>query len=266
MEFLKDLDYEIKDTVSDILSEISTVIENSEDSLEENIDSSINIFPKIQLPILLGNTSDIKISAIIDGENRTMLESNWIIEGLLCCGAFPDGPYDVDILYANNINLMINCRREGGDYVVPSSINKQRIRLTDKTIIPYEKLTEIIDICENICNMMIFEQKKIYIHCYGGHGRTGLLVCIILHLLYGYSAEEAIDKAQTLHHMRPLVPEDIDKFGNITHKQVRMPQTDSQIKQLHMLFGETRDSIPKEYFKIRDYIESKRQHMIEKLN
>lgn len=264
MEFLKQ-DLDIKDTVSDILSEISTIIENSDDPLEMTIDSSIDIFPKNQLPKILDETSDILISAVINGKKRMMLESNWIIEGFLCCGAFPDGHYDIDILHANNINLMINCRREGKDYIVPLSMNKQRIPLIDRSTIPYEKLIEIIDICENICNMIIFEKKKIYIHCYGGHGRTGLLICIILHLLYGYTAEEAIDKAQTLHHMRPIVPEDIDKFGNIIHEKVRMPQTESQIKQLHMLFGDEKYLIP-EYSKIRDYITSKRQSMIEKLN
>lgn len=28
-----------------------------------------------------------------------------------------------------------------------------------------------------------------YIHCWGGHGRTGTVVCIMLHLMYGVSSE-----------------------------------------------------------------------------
>ena len=31
----------------------------------------------------------------------------------------------------------------------------------------------------------IAEGECIYLHCWGGHGRTGTLVCIMLHLMYG---------------------------------------------------------------------------------
>lgn len=34
----------------------------------------------------------------------------------------------------------------------------------------------------------ISEGQVIYLHCWGGHGRTGTVVCIMLHLLYGVSA------------------------------------------------------------------------------
>jgi hypothetical protein len=34
----------------------------------------------------------------------------------------------------------------------------------------------------------IAEGQVIYLHCWGGHGRTGTVVCIMLHLLYGVSA------------------------------------------------------------------------------
>jgi protein-tyrosine phosphatase len=34
----------------------------------------------------------------------------------------------------------------------------------------------------------ISENEIIYLHCWGGHGRTGTLVCIMLHLMYGVSA------------------------------------------------------------------------------
>lgn len=33
----------------------------------------------------------------------------------------------------------------------------------------------------------ISENEVIYLHCWGGHGRTGTLVCIMLHLMYGVS-------------------------------------------------------------------------------
>lgn len=34
----------------------------------------------------------------------------------------------------------------------------------------------------------ISEGQVIYLHCWGGHGRTGTVVCIMLHLMYGVSS------------------------------------------------------------------------------
>jgi len=34
----------------------------------------------------------------------------------------------------------------------------------------------------------ISEGEVIYLHCWGGHGRTGTVVCIMLYLLYGVRA------------------------------------------------------------------------------
>ena len=36
----------------------------------------------------------------------------------------------------------------------------------------------------------ISEGEVIYLHCWGGHGRTGTVVCIMLYLLYGVSVPE----------------------------------------------------------------------------
>jgi protein tyrosine phosphatase len=29
------------------------------------------------------------------------------------------------------------------------------------------------------------EGRRLYLHCWGGHGRTGTIVCVMLHLMYG---------------------------------------------------------------------------------
>ena len=48
----------------------------------------------------------------------------------------------------------------------------------------------------------IYEGNKLYIHCWGGHGRTGTVVCIMLCIIYGISAEEAMERCQKMHDMR----------------------------------------------------------------
>ena len=261
MEFCNKIEY----TVSGVLSETETTETETTETKTTVTETIIEDRKGTKLPVILDVTSDVLVSSVIKGVPQIMRESNWVIRGLLCCGAYPDGPYDIDILFNSGIRMVINCTKERKDCPLPSSMEKIRVPLEDKKTIPDEKLLEVIDICENICNMMLFEQQKVYIHCYGGHGRTGLLVCIILHLLYGYTAEEAIDKAQSLHHMRPSVPPDTDSSGNVIHEMVRMPQTDEQIQQLHMLFGEEKDSTS-EYNIFREYLALKRQSIIEKLN
>mmetsp|Transcript_14351 Transcript_14351/g.21503 ORF Transcript_14351/g.21503 Transcript_14351/m.21503 type:complete len:590 (-) Transcript_14351:312-2081(-) len=41
-----------------------------------------------------------------------------------------------------------------------------------------------------------------YLHCWGGHGRTGTLVCIMLHLMYGMDAHAAMAYCQKVHDLR----------------------------------------------------------------
>ena len=48
----------------------------------------------------------------------------------------------------------------------------------------------------------IAEGHILYLHCWGGHGRTGTLVCIMLHLMYGLNDKEAMHYCQTVHDLR----------------------------------------------------------------
>jgi protein-tyrosine phosphatase len=50
----------------------------------------------------------------------------------------------------------------------------------------------------------IHDGEVIYLHCWGGHGRTGIMVCLILHLMYGLTANEALERCQFLHDIRKL--------------------------------------------------------------
>jgi len=48
----------------------------------------------------------------------------------------------------------------------------------------------------------ISEGEILYLHCWGGHGRTGTLVCIMLHLMYNLDPFQAMDRCQAVHDMR----------------------------------------------------------------
>ena len=62
--------------------------------------------------------------------------------------------------------------------------------------------------------------EVLYLHCWGGHGRTGSVVCIMLHLMYGLSAKDAMERCQFVHDLRRVPME------------VQSPQKPSQRNQV----------------------------------
>ena len=61
----------------------------------------------------------------------------------------------------------------------------------------------------------------VYLHCFGGHGRAGLVAACMLHRLYGMGAEEALRFVQRAHDAR------LETCGN--H---RSPACERQVEQV----------------------------------
>lgn len=77
--------------------------------------------------------------------------------------------------------------------------------------------------------------EVMYLHCWGGHGRTGTVVCIMLHLMYGLSADEAMERCQHVHDVRRIPI------------SVGSPQTEAQRQQVRRVIGHVvshRQSLP----------------------
>ena len=71
----------------------------------------------------------------------------------------------------------------------------------------------------------------IYLHCWGGHGRTGTLVCIILCILYEYlSVDNALNYCQYVHDQRES-----------SINGVKSPQLTSQVDQVKRIVKEIRE-------------------------
>ncbi|CAM9696043.1 unnamed protein product [Scytosiphon promiscuus] len=67
--------------------------------------------------------------------------------------------------------------------------------------------------------------EVMYLHCWGGHGRTGTVVCIMLHLMYGCSADEAMERCQHVHDVRRIPI------------SVGSPQTEAQRQQVRRVIA-----------------------------
>lgn len=51
------------------------------------------------------------------------------------------------------------------------------------------------------------EEELMYIHCKGGHGRSGMVVCCVLCARHSLSPETSIQETTISHHERPLLTE-----------------------------------------------------------
>ena len=81
---------------------------------------------------------------------------------------------------------------------VSNDITFKHIPIKDmKTILDADTLHAAIEVVD-----LLKSGKKIYLHCWGGHGRTGVIVCLVLYLVGGLTAEEAFNYCQHVHDLR----------------------------------------------------------------
>lgn len=107
----------------------------------------------------------------------------------------------------------------------------------------------IMDLCIDL-KKRILDGHKLYVHCSGGHGRTGTVVCILLHMLYPELTDNQIfDYVQFTHDQRigcygpgyftsNLLDNNLCMY--FQSGQVPTPQTYMQRKQVNQLISENR--------------------------
>eukprot|EP00775_Hariotina_reticulata_P001786 gene1786-2120_t len=174
--------------------------------------------------------------------------SNWVIPGRLLAGAYPASLDDLDtqrvltLLLELEVNIHIpeHVWRAGGGlrpYIKDAQRLLSKAQEAGSTRIPQRKLDflhlPIIDgsittdiamsrLADDCCERVL-KGEKLYIHCWGGHGRTGTLVATMLGRLYGLPFSSALKHTQGYHDAR-LYPQG-----------VRSPQTAVQRAQVRRL-------------------------------
>ena len=176
--------------------------------------------------------------------------SNWVTDNI-CMGGYPNNKLDIDKLINAGINTFV-CLN-GSDKVdfykyehdLPKKITYIHEPIQDMNITTDEK---IISLCKNIVRRIKVKKEKIFIHCAGGHGRTGTVVGCVLYLLYNLSLPQILNYLQFTHDQR-----DGNWFGNFyyTHflnnknpfknsyalGQVPVPQIEKQIDQMKRIIS-----------------------------
>jgi hypothetical protein len=75
----------------------------------------------------------------------------------------------------------------------------------------------IINLCRQIRSLC--KDEKIYIHCRGGHGRSGIVVASILCYYYKISADQALNLTKQCHSHRPQMREKWRSIGSPQSKK-----------------------------------------------
>lgn len=169
-------------------------------------------------------------------------ESNWVIPGKLLVGAYPASQNDAETcdlltsILKLGINKFVCLQAEYKDGVPEAAwrsgnalrpyFDDVKIILSNKHLIPHlENDPNVCDIDKvsfvhfpiKDCSITddnrvlqlalslvqdIHKGEVIYMHCWGGHGRTGTLVSIMLHLMYGLDSHASMDRCQFVHDLR----------------------------------------------------------------
>jgi hypothetical protein len=165
-------------------------------------------------------------------------ESNWVIPGKLLVGAYPASQDDSETfelltsILRLGVNQFICLQLEYKADVTEAMWRRgqalrpyfEDVKLLVKNKHKFKILSEEGNVCESEhLNFVHFPIKDCsvtddagvfqlaldlvesiskgqvqYLHCWGGHGRTGTLVCIMLHLMYGVSRAAPLSSAGLL--------------------------------------------------------------------
>jgi len=133
-----------------------------------------------------------------------IITSNWLTDKI-CVGGFPKTRFELEKLLAFGIDVFV-CLNDAIDRErfykyerqLPSNKTYINVPIEDMNITSDDKICAL---CERII-IRIRNGEKVYIHCTGGHGRTGTVAAVTLYMLYKLSVQQIFDYLQFSHDQR----------------------------------------------------------------
>ena len=143
-----------------------------------------------------------------------MERSNWFIEGKAVFGCFPTQDSVLE-LEAMGVRYFLDVTRPNERGIVPytTKYNYENYPIFDRSC-PTDKISfgKLVVKYGKIINELP-EGDLVYIHCRGGHGRSGLVASCLLAWIYKIPPQRAMDIANKYHFRRPVIRERWRKLG-----------------------------------------------------
>ena len=150
-----------------------------------------------------------------------MDKCSYFIENKAIFGSFPTQD-EVNKLEAMGVRFFVNLTLPSEPKIVQYSTKYKTISypIHDKCI-----PKDYVGFCRfvyGLCKILqgLDNDEKMYIHCKGGHGRSGIVVAVLLAVYHNISAEKALDMTRKCHQNRLIMRDKWRKIG--------APQTNRQ--------------------------------------
>ena len=191
-------------TVFGFISEATSVISEATAAVEEAKTCEVEVVPLlVHLQESRGWITEEKFTTRFIHNSHPLNgpthESNWLIPkvlstgfGSLCVGSYPDSNKGYLVkLQAAGLNTFVclndeyGTRDKYGDYFEPYATKIPADRFIWKRIKDMKTGddTDLLEVADEVVKR-IKNGEHVYLHCAGGHGRTGGYAAIILHKLY----------------------------------------------------------------------------------
>jgi hypothetical protein len=159
--------------------------------------------------------------------------SNWVIQNKLALGSYPDPAVGfIDQLLSQGFNTFVCLQTEEElksfrpyRHLLPDTAKYIHFGVVDNDATASdEELVEFVDQLSVLLDSAEGE-VKMYLHCWGGHGRSGSVAVLLLVKREGLTLEEALLKANEQHSLRKHNP------------LARIPQSEAQMSQLERIYS-----------------------------
>lgn len=144
-----------------------------------------------------------------------MERCSYFIENRALFGSFPT-QQDVNFLEQLGVRYFVDLTKPDESKTTPYKTNYVYINypIIDRKI--PEDWRSFANLVVKVCIIIrnLKQDEKVYIHCKGGHGRSGILVACIFCQYYGMSTEEALKQTARCHARRPEMREKWRKLGS----------------------------------------------------
>ena len=90
---------------------------------------------------------------------------------------------------------------------------------------------EVLTCCRDVAQLLK-DQHVVYVHCWGGHGRTGVVISVVLGLVLGLDGPTAIAECSARHNER------------VVHTGISSPQSPAQFRQVLRILSHVQHATP----------------------